>query len=122
MRSAWKIDRAKALQNGRLAVSVGILRDPGEGVRRLHGEGATFAATFSSPVVSAKQAQALVGALKTAISEAAADLRPVSLDLYPAGPAAFAVALGHRWNGLPPTQLHEFLAGERRYVATATLQ
>ena len=40
------------------------------------------------------------------------------IDLYFAGPAAFAVALGHRWNALPPTQVHEFVATERRYVPT----
>jgi hypothetical protein len=76
---------------------------------------------FPYHVTSAKQAQALVGTLKAAVAEATAELKPDVLDLYLAGPAAFAVALGHRWNGLPRTQLHEFLAAERRYVPTAML-
>jgi hypothetical protein len=120
MRGTWKIDRPNRLHNGRLAVSVGILRDPGEDVEQLRRE-AILSALFPYPVTSAKQAQALVGTLKAAVAEATAELKPDVLDLYLAGPAAFAVALGHRWNGLPRTQLHEFLAAERRYVPTAML-
>jgi CBASS immunity sensor of nucleotide second messenger signals len=44
-----------------------------------------------------------------------------AIDLFFAGPAALAIALGHRWNALPPTQLYEFLPSERRYVKTALL-
>jgi CBASS immunity sensor of nucleotide second messenger signals len=55
------------------------------------------------------------------VSSAAARLKPAAIDLYFAGPAVFAVALGHRWNAMPPTQLHEFIAAERRYVPTALL-
>ena len=33
------------------------------------------------------------------------------LGIYAAGPAAFFVALGHRWNAMPMTQLHELVAG-----------
>ncbi|MGH8567657.1 MAG: SAVED domain-containing protein [Gammaproteobacteria bacterium] len=50
-----------------------------------------------------------------------ARLRPRQIDLYFAGPAAFAVALGHRWNSMPPTQLREFLPAERNYTPTARL-
>ena len=47
--------------------------------------------------------------------------RPRGIRLYMAGPAAFAVVLGHRWNALPPTRLHEFLRAGSRYVETATI-
>ena len=51
-------------------------------------------------------------------ADAAVDLHGVVADLE-AGHAA--VALGHRWNAMPPTQLHEFLEVERRYVRTAMI-
>jgi hypothetical protein len=59
--------------------------------------------------------------VKAAVSAAAVRLKPAAIDLYLAGPAAFAVALGHRWNAMPLTQLHEFIAAEGRYVPTALL-
>ena len=43
-----------------------------------------------------------------------ARLKPNGIKLCMAGPAAFAVALGYRWNAIPPTQLHEFMISERR--------
>jgi hypothetical protein len=59
--------------------------------------------------------------VKAAVASAAAALRPERIDLFMGGPAAFAIALGHRWNAMPPTQLHELVAADRRYVATALL-
>jgi hypothetical protein len=62
-----------------------------------------------------------VGFVKKTVAESVTRLAPRSIDLYLAGPAAFAVALGHRWNAMPPTQLHEFIAPERRYVQTGSI-
>ena len=66
-------------------------------------------------------AQASVQRIKAEIARVVGQLRPGQIDLFYAGSAAFAVALGHRWNGMPPTQLHEFVAAEQRYVPTARL-
>lgn len=65
--------------------------------------------------------QASIRTVKAAISEAVARLRPVKIDLCYVGPAAFAVALGHRWNALPPTQLYEFVAADGNYNPTALI-
>lgn len=60
--------------------------------------------------------------IKAVVAGAAARLGAKGIDLYYVGPAGLAVALGHRWNGLPATQLHEFILAERRYVGTVVLE
>jgi SMODS-associated and fused to various effectors sensor domain len=84
-------------------------------------QSAILEALLAAPVASGNAAQSGVALVKSAVSVAAARLKPAAIDPYFAGPAAFVVALGHRWNALPPIQLHEFIAAERRYVATAIL-
>lgn len=119
----WRIGDAQALDNGRLVVSVGILRDPAADLmqNRTVPADKILSATVSGPINSARAAQAGASAVKCAVSTAVARLRPRQIDLYFAGPAAFAVALGHRWNSMPPTQLCEFLPAERNYTPTARL-
>ena len=106
-----------------LVVSIGILRDPSANLLETAGVEAyrALSAYLPVPLVSGRAAQASASAVKRAVDAAAARLRPKAIRLFMAGPAAFAVALGHRWNAMPPTQLHEFLTGERRYVPTARL-
>lgn len=117
----WRIGDAQALDNGRLVVSVGILSDPAADLIRTIPADKILSATLSGPINSARAAQAGASAVKGAVSAAVARLRPRQIDLYFAGPAAFAVALGHRWNSMPPTQLCEFLPTERNYTPTARL-
>jgi hydroxyethylthiazole kinase-like sugar kinase family protein len=101
-------------------VSIGILRDPaGDLVASGVMQSKVLGAFMAAPVASGRATQAAVSAVKAAVSAAVARLKPAAIDLYFAGPAAFAVALGHRWNAMPPTQLHEFIAAGRRYVPTA---
>lgn len=119
---AFTISEPASLSGDRLIVTIGILRDPAgdlvaSGVSQSH----IAAAFMAAPLTSGLATQAAVAAVKAAVSVSAARLKPTAIDLYFAGPAAFAVALGHRWNAMPPTQLHEFVAAERRYVATALL-
>jgi hypothetical protein len=120
---AWQVTEATSLDEGRLAVSVGIIRDPSAdllqgtampptSLLRLH---------LPQPLTTAHAAQAGVATVKAVVAAAAAAMRPHRIDLYMAGPAAFSVALGHRWNAMPPTQFHEFVTVDRRYVATAVL-
>jgi hypothetical protein len=58
---------------------------------------------LDEPISSGKAAQAGVSAIKRAADAAVARLRPREIQLYFAGPVVFAVALGHRWNAMPPT-------------------
>jgi hypothetical protein len=119
---AFVIREAESLAGDRLVVSVGILRDPaGDLVAGGVLQSKILSAFMAAPVASGRAAQAAVSAVKAAVSTAAARLKPAAIDLYFAGPAAFAVALSHRWNAMPPTQLHEFITAERRYVPTALL-
>ena len=119
----WHVRRPATLHHDQLVVALGILRDPSETlwetagvpidrVLRLH---------LPEPIVSAQMAQASASVVKRAVDDAVARFHPRGLHLYMASPAAFAVVLGHRWNALPRTQLHEFLPAEARYVKTAVI-
>ncbi len=122
---SWAIDGTLNLKGETLLVSIGILRDPSAELRNagVGTLGTTVLRAFlPQALTSARSAQHGVGVVKAAVATAVAQLRPQKVDLYIAGPAAFAVALGHRWNGLPPTQLHEFLTRDGRYVPTALLK
>jgi hypothetical protein len=118
----WRAAEPTALQDGSLHVCVGFLRDPTPAVR---AQGVPPTAVLSlmldQPIMSAHAAQKGISEIKDAVSVAVARLRPAHIALYYAGPGALAVALGHRWNSLPPTQLHEFRAQQGDYARTAIL-
>lgn len=118
---AWAIRGASKLAGERLQVAVGVIRDPTTALIASTGFVEEEILTFhlADPLKSAKAAQASIGYIKREIDKAISTLRPNGVDLYIAGPAAFAVGLGHRWNAFPATQLHEFISG--RYSPTATL-
>lgn len=104
----WTITTPKGDTGGRLAVVVGIIRDPIDDVRRLLGDGApVLHMVLPRAVNSADDVQASVRAVKDAVSAAAARLMPDGIDLFYLGPAVLATALGHRWNALPPTRFFE---------------
>lgn len=119
----WHIAEPAALHADQLIISVGVLRDPSADLLETAGIPAesVLKLFLDAPITSAKSAQASVSAIKRAADKAVARLRPKGIQLFFAGPAAFAVALGHRWNAMPPTQLHEFVTATRVYVATARI-
>jgi hypothetical protein len=119
----WRITEPATLQGDDLVVSIGVLRDPSADLPGTAGVAAdrVLSAYLPEPLVSGRAAQASASAVKRTVDGVAARLKPNGIKLFMAGPAAFAVALGHRWNAMPPTQLHEFMISERRYVATARL-
>lgn len=119
----WEIAQTQSLDRGTLVVCVGVLRNPIQDVisNRSIPEASILNVFLPEAITSARSAQAGVSAVKAAISQAAAKLRPNQIDLYLVGPAAFAVALGHRWNAMPATQLFEFIANERLYTPTAII-
>ncbi len=118
----WRATHPTSLKENCLHVCAGVLRDPTPTVR---AQGIPPAAVLSlmldQPITSAHAAQRGISEIKDAVSVAVARLRPGRIALYYAGPAALAVALGHRWNSLPPTHLHEFRAQQGDYVRTAIL-
>jgi hypothetical protein len=123
--SAWSIQKPGALLGDRLVVGIGVLRDPAPDIRKflsLSDDQVLLLATLPRALTDGTDAQASIQIVKGAIAQAAARLQPTAIDLYYVGPAAFAVALGHRWNGLPSTQLYEFLPSEGKYVPTAFLR
>jgi hypothetical protein len=119
----WQIAEPTALHGDQLVVSVGILRDPAVALCETVGvpTEAVLRLYLDEPIPSAKAAQASVSAIKRTVDAAVACLRPQGIQLYFAGPAALAVALGHRWNAMLPTQLHEFVPSSRSYIATALI-
>ena len=119
----WRIVEPSSLHGDQLVICIGVLRDLVSDVSAATGAsaGAILYAHLSEPLVSGRAAQASVSRLKREVDSAVGRLRPSGIKLYLAGPAALAVVLGHRWNAVPRTQLHEFLATERRYVPTVCL-
>jgi hypothetical protein len=120
----WQLAEPAGLEGEDLVVSVGVLRDPSIDLQSTANAtpGAVLALSLAEPIASAEAAQASVSFVKRMVDAAVARLRPAAIRLYLAGPAAFVVALGHRWNGMPITQLHEFDAAARRYTKTARLE
>lgn len=121
---AWQISEPSKLVNDQLVVSIGILRDPAVGLNHTAGitdEDAVLRLFLDTPILSAKSAQMAISRIKRTIDNTVICMQPMRIQLYFAGPAALAVALGHRWNAMPLTQLHEFVASERKYVATALI-
>lgn len=119
----WSIAETATLDGDELVVSVGVLRDPSAdlaGTAGVSGE-AMLRVYLAEPLTSGRAAQASASLVKRAVDIAASRLKPGGIKLFMAGPAAFAVALGHRWNAMPRTQLHEYLTADRRYVPTARL-
>ncbi|MEP1076073.1 SAVED domain-containing protein [Leptolyngbya sp. PL-A3] len=117
----WKLIEPGSLVNGCLKVGVGVMRDPTSDILatiRLQSATDILTVFLPAPLATGTQAQASVRFVKGAVVQAVARLRPIAIDLYFVGPAAFAIALGHRWNALPPTQLHEFINTNGCYVPT----
>lgn len=119
----WRIQEPARLENDALIVAIGVLRDPSADLDTSAGVAAeaVLGLHVSEAITSARVAQASVALVKGAVDMAVARLGAKRIRLYLAGPAAFAIALGHRWNAMPPTQLHEYVTSERHYQPTALL-
>lgn len=114
--SGWSLAQAAELDGAALVVSIGVIRHPSEDLIAGGIAASKVLNAFTqTPITNSKAAQLGVG-LKSAVDKASARLRPERIDLYYAEPAAFAVALGHGWNALPPTSLFEFDSVRRSYA------
>jgi hypothetical protein len=120
----WSLTAPTSLLHGRLKVGIGVLRDPTADIMsalNIQTNTVILSACLPIPLTTGVQAQASVNLVKAAVTQTVAQLRPMAIDLYFVGPAAFAVALGHRWNALPLTQLHEFTTMRACYIPTLTI-
>jgi hypothetical protein len=121
---AWTVTSPSASHEGRLLITIGVIRDPVAQVVEAMNVPADkiLALHHAGPLTSGKEAQAGASAVKRAVDAAIAQYRPKVVDVFIASPAAFAVAVGHRWNAMPPTQLHEYVSNTRQYVPTVLLE
>lgn len=118
----WATRSAAATAEGVLTVVVGVLRDPLETlVAKGHDLGTIAHAFLDEAVTSGQQMQAIVASLKRFIAGEVTRLAASRVDLYFIGPAALALALGHRWNAVASVQLFEFDAATGAYFPTARL-
>jgi len=113
---------ALTLRAGKLQLAIGVLRGP-EAVLLSNGVNAAEIALAQTEdaVPTGRDLQALVRAIKAFVDVEVNRLRPEGIELYFVGPAAMAVALGHRWNAMPATQLFEYDADQNSYRPTARL-
>lgn len=115
---AWTISEATSLQNDTLTVTIGVLRDPLIAIGKNENLDPTSVASFflNSAVPDGHSAQHGIAEIKRALANLISRLTPAKINLYYAGPASFAIALGHRWNGFPTTQFHEFMSSNQLYA------
>ena len=115
----WETTRAEALTGDALNVAIGVLRDPSEALTASGVVQETVIRAFlPEAVTSGQQLQALVAKLKGLIGADIARLCAKRVNLYFAGPAPMAMALGHRWNALATAQFHEFDVMSGQYFPT----
>jgi 2-keto-3-deoxy-L-rhamnonate aldolase RhmA len=72
-------------------------------------------------VTSAVDAQQLAQEMKSMVLATATKLSAKAIDLFFLGPAALAVAIGHRWNAMPTTQLYEYDPAAHEYKPSLLL-
>ena len=103
----------EAGEGDQLAVAVGVLKDVRDSVRSslaAHGiAGAPLLALHGAgAITSARQCNALVGRIKTAIRDECAATGAKRVHLFFAGPAHLALFLGHRLNAVAQVQCYEW--------------
>ena len=121
---SWEINEPTALHNGRLLVVVSIVRSALPAVQATYSVDimdASLRMELGVGIPNSEAAQQGVAQIKKAVDKVVSQLRPSGIDLFYVGPAAFALALGHRWNKLPSTQLYEFHNQTRIYQPTAVM-
>lgn len=117
----WSEAPPTDLDGGTLVVSLGVLRRPSEVLRASAIPAERMLDIHrATPVPDAKEAQASVSWVKETVDRTVRRFNARRIELYIAGPASFAVALGHRWNAMPPTTLYEFRADTGTYARTVT--
>ena len=121
----WQPQPATGLVDGRLVLAVGVLRTPLPEVLQTLGlpdEHRILRLQLNQAITSPQDLQASVDYIKDRVIRAVGAHRPTAIDVFFVGPAPLALALGRRWNALPPTQWHEYLVESGRYQPTCRVQ
>lgn len=117
----WQVRPSLGLISNRLAVVIGVLRDPLLQVSHFLGlvdDTPVLHLYLDRAIFSSQDAQTAVAFVKQEVGRAVSRYTPEAIDLFFLGPAALAAALGNRWNAMPSTQCYEFLPGSGEYVVT----
>lgn len=119
---AWETERSGETQCGEIAAAVGVLKDVREDVAKfLEREGKAgmprLVLKGCEAITGAASANAAVAAAKDVICRSLSDAGARVLHLFVAGPAPFALLLGHRLNAVGEVQCYEWI-GEAAYVPT----
>lgn len=121
----WQTEAATGLVNGRLVIAVGVIRNPVQAVMTTLGlpdEHEVLRLQLERAIMSGQELQAAVSYIKGQVVQAVSAHRPDALEVFLVGPAALALALGHRWNALPPTQWYEFQVHSGMYQPTCRMK
>jgi hypothetical protein len=103
---------------------MGVLRDPTPAVRQLLNladNDCILSVDVPQAISDPVMAQALVQRVKSTVLAATSRLGAQAVDLFFVGPAALAVAMGHRWNAMPPTQVFEYDPASHQYSPSVLL-
>lgn len=121
----WQTQPATGLVDERLVIAVGVLRNPVQEVVMTLGlshQHEVLRLQLERAITSSHELRAAVSYIKGQVVQAVSTYRPNALEVFMVGPAALALALGHRWNALPPTQWYEFQAQSGMYQPTCRIK
>ncbi|MBR0944928.1 hypothetical protein ABIF66_000554 [Bradyrhizobium japonicum] len=113
----WLIEEPATLHEGRLFVSIGILRDPAADLTRESGvpSKSMMRLHLAEPIPSGRIAQIAVATVKRAIDSAKTRLRPEQIDLWDQQLSrSFSAIAGTRWAGRNATNSFRRAAGTLR--------
>jgi len=115
----------KGLVNGRLIAAVGIYGNPIESVKKFYNLDSAddiLLLHFPDAVTSAVEMEIVARDVKASVRKNKDRLSATAADLFYLGPAFAAVAIGHRWNGVLPTQVFEFERATQAYKPSVSLR
>ena len=128
----WEIEVSSVGRGNELAVAVGLAADLGPAVARYLDESGvpvSRLAVLRPPggarpnVVEGSAAAAALALSAMNETRALLEVEPVErIHLFLAAPGGFALLLGHRWNGLRETVVHEHLGVGRGYAPSVVVQ
>ncbi len=120
----WQVTQPTAHSDDRLIVAICVVRDGTPAVRAFYNvsdDSSLLVLRAADGVPNAVEAQRLVQSAKTTVLDAVTRFNAKRMDMFFLGPAALAIALGHRWNAMPPTRMHEYDPATHQYRVAALL-
>lgn len=121
----FTVSEPKGLVKGRLVVAVGIIGKPIEGVKKFHNLASAddiLFLHFPEALTNAVEMEIVVRDVKDSVRKNKDRLSATAADLFYMGPQFAAVAIGHRWNGVLPTQVFEFERATQAYKPSVSLR